>query len=110
MIQAARWIGRFHAANERRPRSRSLAFLRRYDEAYYRGWPQRTERACAPSRTVFPWVAPMCREFRRRIPTLVEEPHTVIHGEYFGANIPYQNGTSRTLDSKSTAVSPGQTE
>src|SRR5206468_11924059 len=33
MIQAARWIGRFHSANERRPRSRSLAFLRNYDEA-----------------------------------------------------------------------------
>ncbi len=108
MIQAARWIGRFHAANERRPRSRSLAFLRRYDEAYYRGWPQRTERACAPYRTVFPWVAPMCREFRRRIPTLVEAPHTVIHGEYFGANILYQNGTSRPLDWQSTAVAPGE--
>jgi len=108
MIHAARWIGRFHAANQRRPQMRRLAFLRRYDEAYYRGWSQRTERLYAPWRTLFPWVAPMCREFRRRIPTLLKAPHTVIHGEYFGANILYQNGTSRPLDWQSTAVAPGE--
>src|SRR5947209_7662612 len=42
MIRAAHWVGHFHAAHERLVDDRSLAFLKRYDDAYYRGWARRT--------------------------------------------------------------------
>src|SRR5438046_10194353 len=69
MIQAARWIGRFHAWTERRRRSRSLAFLRTSAEAYYSGWPHRTERACPAWRTACQWVTERCREGGRHLPS-----------------------------------------
>ena len=108
MIQAARWIGRFHATNGPRARDRSLAFLRKYDRAYYRGWPRRTERSFAPWHRRFPWIAPMCRKFESRVPILLDAPQTVIHGEYFGQNIVYRNGMSWPADWQSTAIAPGE--
>src|SRR5262249_18477591 len=50
---AARWIGRFHAANEGRLASTSLRFLNRYDAAYYLGWARRTARLARPWRRRF---------------------------------------------------------
>src|SRR4051794_6440190 len=41
IVRAASWIGRFHAAAERLPRS-ALTMLRRHDAAYYAGWSRRT--------------------------------------------------------------------
>jgi len=38
LVDSARWIGQFHAAHERRVAEPSLAFLKRYDAKYYRGW------------------------------------------------------------------------
>src|SRR5439155_702258 len=37
-----------------------------------------------------------------------EAPRTVIHGEYFGLNIIYQNGTSWPADWQSAAIAPGE--
>ena len=44
MSRAARWIGRFHAANEARLASAAMPCLTRYDAEYYRGWARRTSR------------------------------------------------------------------
>src|SRR3989475_13312309 len=101
-------MGRFPPTTGPRARDRSLAFLRKDDGAYSRGWPRRTDRNFAPGYRRFPWIAPMCRKFESRVPILLDAPQTVIHGEYFGQNIVYRNGTSWPADWQSTAIAPGE--
>jgi hypothetical protein len=108
MIHAARWIGRFHARNEPLRADDRLAFLRSYNPAYYMGWARRADRLFAPWRARLPWLSPLCKEFRTYASSLVGAPRTVIHGEYFGLNIIYRNGTSWAADWQSAAIAPGE--
>ena len=110
MIRSANWIGRFHALNENRFSSRGLKFLRKYDTKYYVGWADRTNKLFRHWQPQYPWLSTICEEFEALIPRLLEAPKTVIHGEYFGSNIVYQNGTSRPIDWQSAAIAPGEVD
>ena len=50
----------------------------------------------------------MCRKFETTVPSLLDASQTVVHGEYFGLNIVYQNGTTWPADWQSTAIAPGE--
>ncbi len=108
MTRSARWIGRFHAANEKRVHDARLQFLRRYNAEYYRGWARRTNLLFGQLNSRFPWIPPICTSFQHLIPRLLRAPETIIHGEYFGSNVVYQNGTSRPVDWQSTAIAAGE--
>ncbi len=108
MSRSAAWIGKFHAANEKRFPDSRLKFLRSYDVGYYVGWSRRTKRLFRCANAFFPWLATVCDEFERKVARLVEAPQTIIHGEYFGPNIVYQQGLSRPIDWQSTAIGPGE--
>ena len=110
MIHAAGWIGKFHAANEKRVHSPRLRFLHRYDSKYYVGWARRTRKLFSQPRLRlrFPWLVPLCDDFEGLIPRLLRAPPTIIHGEYFGSNIIYQHGVSRPVDWQSAAIAPGE--
>ena len=110
MVRSAGWIGEFHAANQGRIHDRQVKFLRRYDTKYYLGWAKRTRRLFRGAHAKFPWLAPLCDKFERRIPRLVETPQTIIHGEYFGSNIVDQEGLTRPIDWQSTAIGPGEVD
>lgn len=107
MIRSAQWIGKFHAASEKLLPSPRPRFLRRYDADYYKGWAKRTKQLFSPFAGL-QWIPALCDEFESLIPRLVEAPQTIIHGEYFGSNIIYQNGMSRPADWQSTAIAPGE--
>ena len=107
-VRAARWIGRFHAANRRRYPSARLKFLRTYDAAYYAGWARRTKELFGHLQNRLPWLLDLCDEFGTFIPRLLEAPRTVIHGEYFGLNIIYQNRICWPADWQSAAIAPGE--
>jgi phosphotransferase family enzyme len=108
MIRAARWIGRFHALQEARVGSGAARQLKRYDAAYYRGWVQRTLALAGDLHARFPWLERLCARFEEKIPVLTGAPQTVIHGEYYPANILVQAGTIRPVDWESAAVGPGE--
>src|SRR5438094_9124808 len=61
MTQAASWIGKFHAVHEQRIEDPLLAFLRRYNAEYYRGWAQRTFEFSRPLHGRFPWLTKLYR-------------------------------------------------
>src|SRR5207237_3651461 len=86
MIRAAHWVGHFHAAHERLVDDRSLAFLKRYDDAYYRGWARRTLEFARPLRARFPWLTDICERDEWFAPLLAEPP-TVVHGEFYANNV-----------------------
>src|SRR3989454_8070043 len=72
------------------------------------GWARRTRELFAHLQNRFPWLLDLCDEFGTLTPRLLEAPRTVIHGEYFGLNIIYQNGTSWPADWQSAAIAPGE--
>jgi hypothetical protein len=108
VTHAARWIGRFHAANEERLSSTRLRFLRRYDASYYVGWARRTQQLFGHWRRELPWLPRICANFEELVPFLLQSRKTIIHGEYYPTNVIYQNRTSRPADWQSTAVAVGQ--
>jgi hypothetical protein len=106
MIQAAQWVGHFHAAHERCVDDRSLAFLKRYDDAYYRGWAQRTLEFAAPLHARFPWLTDVCERDEWFAP-LLDDPPTVIHGEFYAKNVLVRRQHVFMVDWESTAVAAG---
>jgi phosphotransferase family enzyme len=108
VIHAARWIGKFHAANENTLRTNRLNFLRRYDDKYYIGWARRTSRLFSNHKARLPWLQNVCTGFQGLVPHLLRGPKTIIHGEYYPTNVIYQNGLSRPADWQSTAVAVGE--
>ncbi len=107
--RAARWIGAFHRANERRVNEPALAFLSRYDAAYLRQWAQRTARLSAGLHGRFPWLPTACARFEGVVEVLLGAP-TVIHGEYAPKNILLQGKRVCPVDWESAALAPGEVD
>jgi aminoglycoside phosphotransferase (APT) family kinase protein len=104
MRAAARWLGGFHRANVSRLSPASLPFLKRYDASYYLGWAKRTSVFAGDLRERFPWLGSLCQRFEDVLDTLLEQPYTIIHGEYYPGNVLYREGTIYPVDWESTAV------
>jgi hypothetical protein len=108
MELAARWIGQFHAAKERRLWTTPLLFLRRYDADYYLGWARRTALFAADLPQCPPWLPPLCQRFEEVVELLLASPPTVIHGEYYPKNILFRDGAVYPVDWESAAVAAGE--
>ena len=107
MTQAASWIGKFHAVHEQRIEDPLLAFLRRYNAEYYRGWAQRTFEFSRPLHGRFPWLTKLSRADEWFAP-LLAEPQTVIHGEFYAKTILVRNQSVFMVDWESAAIAAGE--
>ena len=107
MQRAARWIGRFHAANALHVSSAATAFVRRYDAGYYRDWARRTATLAAGMHSRFPWLSSVCVRFGRCIDPLLTRS-TVIHGEYGPMNVLVRGDRVCPVDWESTAIGAGE--
>jgi phosphotransferase family enzyme len=105
---AARWLGRFHAANERRVGSKSVRFLNRYDLEYYQGWARRMAQLCRPLHNRFPWLSELCSRAGSLLEPLLTAPQTIIHGEYYHNNIIVCGRKIYPTDWESAAIAPGE--
>jgi thiamine kinase-like enzyme len=108
MRLAARWIGEFHAANERRAVKASMRFLTAYDSAYYRGWPRRSRLLARRHSLTHSWLEPLCRRMEDEIVALADMRPTIIHGEFYPHNVMFQRGIVRPVDWETAAVAPGE--
>jgi len=82
VIHAARWIGRFHALNEKRISSSRLGFLRKYDAKYYVGWARRANRLFGRRGLSGPGSLSSALGLKSSFHTSLSARKTVIHGEY----------------------------
>lgn len=108
MREAARWLGRFHRANQSHLSHSSLAFLNRHDAAYYLGWARRTSRFAGELREDYPWLETLCRRFEEVVTVILEPPPVIIHGEYYPENIMFSEDAVIPVDWESTAVAMGE--
>jgi thiamine kinase-like enzyme len=108
MAMAAGWVGAFHRTQHRHSSDPALAFLKRYDADYYRGWAERTFRFSAPVQNRFPWLAKLRRAANRWFEPLLASGATVIHGEYYAKNLLVRGDELFILDWESAAIASGE--
>lgn len=106
LVLAAHWLGSFHAAHERR--ASELCGLHMYDAAYYAGWAERTMEFTRPYARDLPWLPALCRRFQEKVPTLLERPTTMIHGEFYSKNILIQDDVVYPVDWEAAALASGE--
>jgi aminoglycoside phosphotransferase (APT) family kinase protein len=85
--EAARWLGRFHAAAAPEvDEHRRAARLLDHDAAFYRGWMERARKfAGAGSRLAqVEWLGARHEEV---VGALLSLPRTVLHGEFYASNV-----------------------
>jgi aminoglycoside phosphotransferase (APT) family kinase protein len=108
MLQATRWMGQFHAANEARAASGELAFLTRYDARYYRGWIRRTYKLAGPLLPRFPWLQELRGRRDEWMSPLLAAPRTFIHGELYATHLLLRRNSLFCIDWESAALAPGE--
>jgi hypothetical protein len=108
MVETARWLAQFHARHERRVDEPSLAFLKRYDAAYYRGWARRTFEFARPLQSRFPWLPDLTASGDAWFAPLLPASQTVIHGELVAKTVLVRRQKLFLLDWESAAIAPGE--
>jgi aminoglycoside phosphotransferase (APT) family kinase protein len=108
MELAARWIGLFHADCDAGLTGVSFPFLNTYDAEFYLGWARRTSQFAGDLPERFPWLLSLCARFEEIVPSLLEPPLTVIHGEYTPHNVLYRQGIIYPVDWESAAFAVGE--
>lgn len=108
LTKSAGWIGQFHAACAARVQDPALAFLKRYDAAYYRGWARRLAEFSRPLQGRFPWLARLRLWGDAWFAPLLTAPPTVIHGEFYSKTILVRKEGLFPVDWESAAVAPGE--
>jgi len=107
VIAAAEWCGRLHAWGVAEIDDPSLAFLVRYDVAYYRAWAARARALAAAIGPVPAWLGRLCTEFGDQATALAAAERTTIHGEFGPQNVLWRDGVVYPVDWESAAVGPG---
>jgi hypothetical protein len=71
MVQAAEWIGHFHARGEQLLGRRAIPGLQQYDRAYYLGWSRRAEQATVEAGVAAEWFQAAVAGFRQSVGALL---------------------------------------
>jgi aminoglycoside phosphotransferase (APT) family kinase protein len=108
MLDAARWIARFHARSESLAAPAATAFLNRLHRHYFAGWASRAWglgiKATCADRSLFH----LTESFGDLVAPLLESAPVIIHGEYYPNNILYGEGRPYPIDWESAAISAGE--
>lgn len=107
LIKAARWIGKFHAINERTAVDRN-SWLINYDKGYYDGWTQRVSLFSQDLTMQYPWISSVCKQFKEYYDVLLDGHLTIIHGEYCPKNILGQDDVIYPVDWETAAIAVGE--
>ncbi|MCE3267167.1 MAG: Phosphotransferase enzyme family [Solirubrobacterales bacterium] len=110
MMQAAEWLGQFHARGEQLLGRRPVPGLQQYDRAYYLGWSRRAEQATVEASGAAEWFQAAVAGFRQSVDALLCTDASPIHGEYYPKNILVHDGRIRPIDWESAAVAAGEVD
>jgi len=109
IVAAAEWCGRFHGWGKRARDDPSLAFLVRYDLAYYRAWAARVLVFAAAEGGATPaWLERLCATWSQIAVAFAAVRPTTIHGELGPQNVLWANGKIHPVDWESAAIGPGE--
>ncbi len=107
MAEAARWIGRLHAASEALVPEPAL-YVKTYTSDYYLGWARRTALYTRHLGPELSWVRTVCERASDSFSHLLSSPPVVVHGEYYPENILVRTGAILPVDWQSAAIGAGE--
>lgn len=105
IVDAARWLGRLH--QDATPIALDNPSVRRYDEAFFRGWSERALEYTTMSRSDCDWMRPLVRRYQDvELPRLLQAPQVFVHGECYPENVIVDGDRVCTVDWQSAAIGP----
>ena len=107
MVAAAEWIGRFHRLTQTGTVGRT-GWMKAYTRQYYMGWIRRTLKSSSSLPRKLPWLQAVCERASSLLEPLLEEPLSIIHGEYYPHNVLYSRGRVYPVDWESAARAAGE--
>ena len=107
MVAAAEWIGRFHRLTQTGTVGRT-GWMKAYTRQYYMGWIRRTLKSSSSLPRKLPWLQAVCERASSLLEPLLEEPLSIIHGEYYPHNVLYCRGRVYPVDWESAARAAGE--
>jgi len=107
MVAAAGWIGRFHRLTETR-RTGEAGWLKAYKRQYYMGWVRRTVKYSSSLPRKLPWLEAVCQRASDLLAPLLEQPLSIVHGEYYPHNVLYHCGRVYPVDWEWAARAAGE--
>lgn len=107
LSRAAHWIGSFHRFHDLRAKA-PPGCLNRERRASFQACVARAVDRCEELREGYPWFRPLAREYEAVFCSLFARRPTVIHGEYYPANVLVRDGSVFPVDWERAAVSAGE--
>ena len=108
MVAAAEWIGRFHRLTETGRTVGRTGWMKAYTRQYYMGWVRRTLKSSSSLPRKLPWLEAVCQHASGLLEPLLEQPLSIIHGEYYPHNVMYYRGRVYPVDWESGARAAGE--
>jgi aminoglycoside phosphotransferase (APT) family kinase protein len=106
LVDVGRWLGALH--REGTPVATAHPSVRRYDEAFFRGWSERALRVVRELRTDADWIDALVRRFdEQMVPRLLADEPVFIHGELYPENVMVADDRICVVDWQSAAIGPG---
>ena len=99
--KAAKWIAEFHNSFE----GLEYSFLKKLDQNYFLKWIDKIEMITANEKDI-EWLGNLASYYRNNIRMLLEQPQTIIHGEFYGKNILIKDDCIFPLDWEACAIGP----
>jgi len=108
MVEAARWIGRLHRLTEIRRTVPGTGWLKAYTRQYYMGWVRRVLKSSSSLPRRLPWLETICSRAGDLLASLLVQPLSIVHGEYYPHNVLYHRERVYPVDWESAARAAGE--
>jgi len=108
LLHAARWLGKFHRENSKHLTTYSI--LEKYDAKYFSEWARLTQSFISPSDNQLRWLDNLCDHYEEVTKLLLSTEQTIIHDEFYPANILIKNEDVYPIDWESAAVAAGEVD
>lgn len=108
VLAAARWLGGFHASVTGLVLRRATAIGVRYDRGHLLGWLERVLQTAAELALAPTWLPEFARTYRTRAALLANAGVTVLHGEFYPANLLASSARIWAIDWESAGTGPGE--
>lgn len=98
---AAKWIANFHQTFD----GIQFSFLKRLDQNYFLKWVDKVD-AITENANDLEWLRKLTRYYRNNVHLLLDQPQSIIHGEFYGKNILIKDDQIYPLDWEACAIGP----